>query len=305
MTQRVTLAQLQSMIRQAEARQRQAVNEYNAAVRSYNANVQRAVSQHNANVQRAQRAIDDYNRAAWEYNVRVKANRQRLQAEITRLSNQPVSAGFTIIRTSTISLHSAYRRVETDYDAGVLTSDAGSLVALAGTEAANSARIANILLGQPSEENLDVEGTALTDELSSISSDLDMRWRGALYSLNPRNPDAARHFCASSREVIVQMIDLRAPDSLVFAAKPDCETTQTGQPLRREKINYLLARYGASQSSLGEFVDADVKDVMELFRLFNDGTHGSAGKFDLPSLRAIKSRVEGAIRFLSTVIRGV
>jgi len=71
------------------------------------------------------------------------------------------------------------------------------------------------------------------------------------------------------------------------------------------KINYLLARYGAHQNSFAEFVDADMQDVMKLFRVFNEGTHGSAGKFSLNSLRSIKARVEGAIRFLSTVIRGI
>ncbi len=304
MTQRVTLAQLQSMIRQAKAKQRQAVNEYNAAMRRYQADLQRAVNDHNVNVRKAQRAIDDYNRAARAHNARVLANRQRLRAEIARLNSQHPPTLFTITRTSTIALHAAYSRVEADYDAGVLTSGTGPLVDLASAEATNSARVANILLGQPSLEDQDAEDTTLTDELSSLSSDLDLRWRGALFALNPRNPDAARHFCASSREVIVQMIDLRAPDSVVLAANPSCMTTETGQPVRRDKINYLLARYGSNQNSLREFIDTDVNDVMGLFRLFNDGTHGSAGKFDLPTLHAIKTRVEGSIRFLSTVIRG-
>jgi Predicted pPIWI-associating nuclease len=305
MTQRVTLAQLQSMIRQAEAKQRQAVNEYNSAMRRFQTDMQRAVNDHNAKVRRAQRAIDDYNRGARAHNARVQANSQRLRAEIARLNSQPAPARFTITRTSTVALHTAYRRVEEDYDTGVLTPDIEPLVDLAATEATNSAHVANALLGQPSQEDLDAEDTALTDELSSLSIDLDRRWRGALFALNPRNPDAARHFCASSREVIVQMIDLRAPDSVVFAAKPGCKTTETGQPVRREKLDYLLAHCGANQNSLGDFIDTDVNDVMGLFRLFNDGTHGSAGKFDLPTLRAIKTRVEGSIRFLSTVIRGM
>jgi Predicted pPIWI-associating nuclease len=305
MTQRVTLAQLQSVIRQAEAKQRQAVNEHNAAMRRLQTDVQRAVNDHTGNVRRAQRAIDDYNRAARAHNASVQANRQRLQAEIARLNSQPSPAHFTITRTSTVALHAAYRRVEEDYDAGVLTSDIEPVVDLAGAEATNSAHVANALLGQPSREDLDAEDTALTDELSSLSIDLDRRWRGALFALNPRNPDAARHFCASSREVIAQMIDLRAPDSVVFVAKSGCKTTETGRPVRREKLDYLLAHYGTNQNSLGEFVDTDVNDVMGLFRLFNDGAHGSAGKFDMPTLRAIKTRVEGSIRFLSTVIRGM
>ena len=305
MTRYITPSQLQSMIRQAEAKQRQAVNQYNAEVRRYNAELQRAVNQNNAAVRQAQQAVDNYNRAVRTHNAQVSANRRRLQAEIARLNSQRSVTSFTVIQTSTIALHAAYRRVEEDYDGGILNAREGALADMAEAETANSARVANALLGQLVDEDFQVEDTTLTDELTSLSDDLDQRWRGALFSLNPRNPDAARHFCTSSREVIVQIIDLRAPDADVLAFKPDCEITEAGQPLRREKINYLLARYGADRNSLGDFVDADVQDVMKLFRLFNDGTHGGAGKFNLDTLRAMKTRVEGSIRFLSKVIRGI
>jgi hypothetical protein len=46
-----------------------------------------------------------------------------------------------------------------------------------------------------------------------------------------------------------------------------------------------------------------VDDVMKLFRVFNDATHGDAGVFDLNALRALKQRVEGAITFLSAIVR--
>ena len=51
------------------------------------------------------------------------------------------------------------------------------------------------------------------------------------------------------------------------------------------------------------FVETDVDDVMKLFRVFNDATHGDAGALDLNALRALKQRVEGAIRFLSAIVR--
>jgi hypothetical protein len=38
--------------------------------------------------------------------------------------------------------------------------------------------------------------------------------------------------------------------------------------------------------------------------VFNDGTHGNAGALDIVALQALKGRVEGAIRFLSAVVRG-
>jgi len=283
MVRRVTPDQLRSMIRQAEANRRRAISEYNRAVNEYN--------------RKAKRAVDDYNRKVRAHNAQVRANRQRLRAEIARLESRRSSTRYTV---SSQSLATAYYRVEEDANSGVWGERGEALVDLAGTEAFNSARVANALLGAVGEE--EGEGTALTDELSSLSADLDSRWRGALYAISPRNPDAARHFCTSAREVILAMIDLKASDKVVLAAKPDCQT-RNGQPLRREKIGYLLERYGASHDSLGDFVEQDINDVMDLFGEFNSATHGVAGKFDIPTLRSIKQRVEGSIRFLSAIVR--
>ena len=301
---RVTPAEFQRLVRQAQQKQRQAISNYNSAVRKYNADVKRAVDQYNTKARAANRAIDDYNRAARNHNARVRSNQRRLNSEMARLRAQPVVEQYTAVRSSTVSLHEAYTRVDAEATSGLISERSAGLVDLAEAEAANSARVANALFGSAAAEE-ELETTELNDELSSLSEDLDRRWRGALFALSPRNPDAARHFCTSSREVLVQMIDLKAPDADVLRANPQCQTTDDGRVLRREKIGYLLASYGEDRASLGDFIDADVNDVMKLFRTFNEGTHGDAGAFDLSTLRAVKSRVEGAIRFLSRIIRGI
>lgn len=300
----MTPAEYQRLVRQAQQKQRQALNNYNSAVRKYNAEAKRVVDRHNANVRATNRAIDSYNREARAHNTRVRNNQRRLNTEIARLRSQPVVERYTVVRSSAVALHESYTRVDADVEAGLISERSAALVDLAEGEAANSARVANTLIGSAEAEE-DLEATELDDELSSLSQDLDRRWRGALFALSPRNPDAARHFCTSSREVLVQMIDLRAPDAEVLRANPQCQTTDDGRVRRREKISYLLAAYGDDRASLGDFIDADVNDVMKLFRTFNDGTHGDAGAFDLSTLRAIKTRVEGAIRFLSRLIRGI
>jgi hypothetical protein len=292
MPRRVSPSQIKSKLRQAESQIRGAVNDYNNSVRQYN-----------ANVRKAQRAIDSYNREVQAHNARVRANQRRLQAEIARLNSQRSSVRYTVTTTSALSLHTAYRRVEDAADAAPWDDRGQVLVDLAEAEAANSAHVANTFLGAAVGEE-ELEDTSLTNELNTLSQDLDHRWRGALYALNPRNPDAARHFCTSAREIILRMIDMKAPDDAVLAAKPNCHQV-TGKPARRDKIGYLLERYGANHESLGDFIDADVDDVMNLFGVFNKGTHGEAGQFDITALWALKSRVEGAVRFLSTVIRGI
>jgi hypothetical protein len=100
------------------------------------------------------------------------------------------------------------------------------------------------------------------------------------------------------------MIDIKAPDEVVLAAMPDCEV-KDGKPVRRAKIGYLLVRTSANYEAFGDFVDANVNDVMELFAVFNKGTHGGAGALDLTRLRELKHRVEGSVWFLSAIVRGI
>jgi hypothetical protein len=176
---------------------------------------------------------------------------------------------------------------------------------LAEAETANSAHVANILLGETAADAEEIEDTSLTDELSALSLDLHNRWAGARFAINPRNPDAARHFCTSAREVIVELINMKASDAAVLRAKPNCERGPDGNAVaRREKIGYLLDLNGAGYETLGDFVETNVNDVMNLFSQFNRGTHGTAGRFDIATLRTIKHRVEDSIRFLSTLVRG-
>lgn len=46
------------------------------------------------------------------------------------------------------------------------------------------------------------------------------------------------------------------------------------------------------------FVDDDINEVVELIKEVNDGTHGSAGRYDVTQLSVIKQRVEDTIKFL-------
>jgi len=54
---------------------------------------------------------------------------------------------------------------------------------------------------------------------------------------------------------------------------------------------------------LEAFVEEDISNVVALFREFNSGTHGGAGRFTITQLTTIKRRVEDAIRFLHRILR--
>ncbi|MEV0678062.1 hypothetical protein AB0I60_16255 [Actinosynnema sp. NPDC050436] len=139
-------------------------------------------------------------------------------------------------------------------------------------------------------------------ELATFGQDLVGRWTGALYALSPHNPDAARHFCTSTREVIITMLDSSAPDSEVKREVPNCDVTDAGAPTRRSKIGYLLRRHGVAEEGIANLVDADVKNLLTLFRTFNEGAHGHAGQFTITELSGIRTRVEAAIAFIHQVV---
>lgn len=300
MARRISPSQARNKIRQAQQKQRQAINKYNQAVNKYN----QAARQHN---QRVRTAVNRYNQAARTYNNRVRANRQRLQNEWARLERQNATAHshYAAYRASVTALHHAH----TSLEASPIASQDGTrqnwLLDLSEREAANSLVIANRLMGDPEAGQTpaqELENGKLLDGLSAISEDLDKRWHGAVFSLSPDNPDAARHFCTSAREIFSRILDIKAPDADVFSLLPECDTTEQGSPTRRSKIRYFLHKQGFSDDSLEEFVEQDMNNIIELFRVFNDGTHGSAGTFDPSELGAIRTRVEDGLMFLIEIV---
>lgn len=287
MARRISRSQLRSKINQLKAKQRRAVNDYNRAVRKVNT------------------AITQYNSAARAHNVRVRANQQRLKRELNRLASRSSSTRTVIYRVSVRSVCDAYTRYEAQVGSEPVDPRHTSWLDLAERESANSAAVANVLLDDEpasSEPVVDPCQTEIEDQLRCISPDLDQRWRGAVFSLSPENPDAARHFCTSTREIFTKILEVTAPDDHVRSEDPGCETTPAGKPTRRAKIRHVLRRKGVNASSLEEFVQADIESIVSLFHDLNSGTHGTAGRFTMHQLSAIKTRAEHGILFLASIV---
>lgn len=294
MARRYSSSQIRSKLRQAEQKQKQAINKYNQEVRRHN--------------QKVKNAVNEYNQAVRAYNSQVRTNRQRLKNALARLSRQSTTTTtvrYTVYRTSVNTLYESYSRLEDYVDSEQLGPQYDRFLDLSERETANSLEVTNSILGEGNDEDTtaeELENDALLDGLRSVKPDLDDRWKGAVFALNPRNPDAARHFCTSAREIITQILELKAPDNEVFALLPACETTDRGNPTRRSKIRYFLHRQGMTEDMFEDFVENDMENIIQLFRIFNDGTHGSAGTFDLIQLSTIKKRVEDGIKFLMEII---
>jgi hypothetical protein len=279
------------------------VSRYNQQVDRQNAARRRAINEYNARARKANQTIDQYNREARAHNARVRTARARLQQEVRRLESARTSASTRVTyRTSVTALTDSFSRL--DQRAAEEGWRDSEFFAMSEGEAANGVAALNELLDDRAgatatdEEVDDLRSTEITNELAGLDSDLDARWRGALFALHPENPDAARHFCTSARELIADMLNLIAPASEVEAAEPECERTPQGSVSRRSRIRFSLRRCGLQQQELEDFIEADVENVLALFSEFNTGTHGSAGRFTLGQLRSLKTRVEDAIQFI-------
>ena len=290
---RLSRGQIESRIRQAQQKQRQAINNYNNAARRYNTEVKRVV--------------DDYNRKVRAHNSRLRANQQRLRNELARWSSSSTGKDFIEYRQRVVILRESFARMELSADRGTW-SGGDELFDLAEGETANSFSVLHALADASAKPDVEqvfdgLQRTKIGDELASISNDLDARWRGALFSLHPHNPDAARHFCTSAREIISTILDLEAPDEAVARSGLSYENTSDGRITRRSKLRYCLWEAGLLDEEFVDFAEKDIDGIVTLFKDFNNATHGSAGRFNLSQLESLKTRVEDGILFLHKLVR--
>ena len=278
------MSQFKSALRQIENKQRQAINDYNRAVRQYSSSVKKAES--------------DYNAFVRNYNATVKRNRQIINRELGKLQSHPTTSTTYTVSLNAMQQH--YAAVNSYYGEGVTVDHAQNrILDLIEQEQANSVITANTVENNeyPEENTEDIE---IGNKLLAVSQDLNDRWKGAVFSLNPNNPDACRHFCTSARELFTDFIELKAPDIEVFAFNPNCAKTERGNATRKEKIKYML-RNTQMNDSVVDFVESDIDNILELFHVLSDGTHGVAGRYDNKKLMQVKKRVEQGIYFLCEI----
>lgn len=291
MARRMSASELKSKLRQIENQRRQAINKINQGIRRHNAAVRQAVNKYND-------AVSRYNSAVRQHNANVRRNRTIIQNELRKLNSQTTHVTYTV---SMRTMQQHYTQVGNVYYEGApVTPEQERILDLVEQEQANGLVTESILYGNttPVENTEDME---IGNRLAAVSPDLNSRWQGAVYALNPANPDATRHFCTSAREIFTEFIELKAPDRAVIADDPQCELTPTNKtPTRKAKIKYMMRMKGLDESVIA-FADADIGNILELFSTLSGGTHGPAGKYSFEKLRQVKKRVEQGIIFLCEI----
>lgn len=236
----------------------------------------------------------------------MRANRERLRRELQKLARSSSRPQYVTFRTSVQAVQHSYEILERREEANIYDDRFNFLLDLSEREAANSVTVINALEGESTDNQLDntLTPSRIDELLKELSPDILDRWHGALYAMNPRNPDAARHFCTSARELLTAILDRYAKDDAVRATLSNCDLTDEGKPTRRSKIRFLLYKIDIDDDALTNFVESDLENVIQLFRVFNEGTHGSSGKFNHSQLQSIRVRVEDAVSFLGNIISG-
>jgi hypothetical protein len=288
MVRRVSISQYNSMVRQHNQKVKRAVDQINRGIDRVNRANKQAIDQHNRDIRRynsevdrvnrqnrqqAINAVNRYNQFVRSHNATVSQNRRDLSSQISAIrSRSSLTAHYTTLTTQTVRLYEQFERAKSEashhggYD---------DLISLAEREAENGADLTDVLAEEETEISAASEDTGISEYLADLSQDLSDRWKGAVFALNPENPDAARHFCTSAREIFSEILVRWAPDEEVLAANPQCSRTQMGTPTRRSKISYMLNRKSLEAPQLASFVDADIENIVELFNVFNEATHGA------------------------------
>lgn len=202
------------------------------------------------------RALNNLKQATQAQLTKIRTNQQRISQALAKLQNFSASSQHTELRASVDALHASYLRLKQRSPREEPTSEQELMLDLAERENANNLEVMAALSDDGAEEkgdSDDLQTTIITSELTNISGDLHHSWQGALHALNPQNPEAARHFCTSVREIFTKILELMAPDEEVFSVIPDCQTTKDGKPKRDAKISFLLHKKGMRIEEFEEF----------------------------------------------------
>lgn len=239
--------------------------------------------------------INNFNREVREYNSNVRRNRNKILRELNRM--QSANTLNTEYYTSVQLVHNTYTKVNELYNKGIVDDKLFNAIE---NENANSLELGNVVLNkseiEDSEESFDESN--ISDKLIKISPDLNNRWKGALFSLSPDNPEAARHFCTSTREILKVLIDDGIKDKDVINNNPKYEKTKNGTPTRREKIKYAMSKKGISNELIIEFTDNNIENIVSLINELSNGTHGHSNKYSLDQLKLFRKRFEDSINFV-------
>jgi predicted pPIWI-associating nuclease len=129
--------------------------------------------------------------------------------------------------------------------------------------------------------------------LKKIDARLPKLWRGARMISVSTNPDKTRYASVSLRELMTQVLHILAPDAEIRRWTSDPRYFHNGKPTREIRLLYICQPI--ANGALSDFIRADIRSVIALGNVLQEGTHGIDADFSALELRLIFNRIEGAL----------
>lgn len=136
----------------------------------------------------------------------------------------------------------------------------------------------------------------LENLLNLVDPTLIKPWRGALAALNPKNPDAVRHFSISMRELLTAIIHKLSPDDKVKAWTSKAEHYHDNRPTRKARLLYICRN--ANHAPFNTFLEKDIDTLLACNDIFQEGTHAIDAPLSTYILKELRNRAGSSFRLL-------
>jgi len=153
------------------------------------------------------------------------------------------------------------------------------------------------------EEILSETEAELPKLLTDLSPDLVPVLRGAMETLKTDNPDRARHFTTSMRELFTRVLHELSPDDEIREWTQSSELFKDNDPKKAptRKGRLLFICRNINHGPFCDFIDKDIAAFLGIMDLFQRGTHEIPSPYTPNQLQALKVRAESAIRYIIEV----
>lgn len=154
---------------------------------------------------------------------------------------------------------------------------------------------------QEEREELGQRGrVSLQTLLGSRHPKLMHMWVGARKALNSQNPDRIRQYCASQRQLLLELLRVAAPDHAVKAWSDDAENfwsrNPKNQPTWQARLRFLCAQ--ADRQDYGSFVVVDAESALKIYSLLNKGVHEVQAGFNSRQIGDLRLRADNLLLFV-------
>lgn len=136
--------------------------------------------------------------------------------------------------------------------------------------------------------------------LADLNPELIQLYQGAKTATYSENPDKARHFTSSHRELDTHVLHLLAPDEAVTAWTNNEEHFHNGRPTRRARLLYIVRNAPTSVGSMDFFI----QDSLAQLDFLNRDQHRLRHEYSDEFLEILHGRYSGWLQTILSIASG-